>query len=159
VGGYALGGLVRVARQTTTPSVDLNAGTTTDIGSLAITAPSAGFVLVTASIATNANIPGTCPCELAGSLTDGILTSPVFSNIVQDTATANDEASVTVTYVFPVEAGARTFTARGQRQTGSATLNTRATLTALFVPFGSTGGSTLSLGDNPATNGPDNDQP
>ena len=47
------------------------------------------------------------------------------------------------TYLFPVTAGERVFTLEASKGAAPSVSVADATLTALFVPFGPTGGSTL----------------
>jgi hypothetical protein len=139
--GYAANGLVRLTRST--PSGVALGTSDAVLGTLNLTAPSAGFVLIQA----NYNIIGTgCPCQGWFYLKDAV-SGQIMSNykIVGAQASAAFESSG-FEYVFPVTAGARTFQLIGKRSGGTTTNLDAPVMTALFVPFGSTGGGTLATG-------------
>jgi hypothetical protein len=137
--GIAANGLVRVARGNNSGNTALGV-TNTTITTVSLTAPAAGFVLLTADVNTN----GTgCPCEgwyLMRDAVSGTLSSN-YKIVRNETSSVYHEGALT--WIFPVTAGARTFQLQGFRNLGT-TLNANgAALTALYVPFGSTGGATL----------------
>jgi len=142
VGGYAPNGLTRVAYAQGSTTISDTDGAAV-LETVSLTAPSAGFVLVQA----------TADIEGAGS---GVT---AFETAVVDPATATqsywDDGPIvasgvvggvgesTSSAVFAVTAGVQTFHVDGQViGTGSAPSFVDAT--ASFIPFGSTGGSTLS---------------
>jgi hypothetical protein len=137
--GFAANGLVRAARVFNSASVLLGAANTT-VATLSITAPAAGFVLLTADY----NTIGTgCPCEgwyLVRDAVAGTLSNNYKITRNETSSTYHDGA---LTWVFPVAAGARTFQLQGKNGLGTTVNANGAAVTALYVPFGSTGGSTL----------------
>jgi hypothetical protein len=152
VGGYVPDSLIRVARSNGTGVV--NATYQTQL-TLDITAPGAGFVLVTATGSVyNAQTSG-CPCEVRYRLfhLTKVTASPRehYVTVVNNTAgTGGVESNETMamTYVFPVSAGLNQFQFQAYRYNGSDNLSSDSQMTALFVPFGATGGATISEGDD-----------
>jgi hypothetical protein len=144
VGGFAPNGLVRVARATgfrrdVMPPQDpkVITGGPEDVLSVTLTAPADGFVLVVGTLVLRAtsNGPGVF-----------LLRDPVTGEAspLQEVVTAGD--SVGLTYVFPVRAGDRAFAMQASvTGTPSHIDLIDAALTALYVPFGPTGGTTLDL--------------
>jgi hypothetical protein len=137
--GYAANGLVRVARV----HPGGTALTTSDatVATVSITAPAAGFVMLQADY----SIAGTgCPCSTFALLRDNV-TGALIPNYrgTRVEADGNYQGGAIV-YVFPVTAGVRTFDLRAKKLVGTSVTIDSPTLQALYVPFGSTGGSTLS---------------
>jgi len=138
--GYAANQLARVARAHN--SFTLTTGSVTTISSVALTVPRSGFVVVTAATDANAGSAG-CTCQLATHVSDG---SAESWNVNTQVPTSG-EVGTANTYVFPVTVSAPTvkaFTLAGWRFSGTGNVNTWSDLTAIFVPFGSSGGSTLA---------------
>jgi hypothetical protein len=139
VGGYAANGLVRVASKT--GSVSITGGGDFVAATVSITAPAAGFVLVNG---TTTEEGGTCPCEVGNYVEDTVASTRSTWNEYGTIDGSGNYASSTTSYVFPVSAGVRTFELRAFRFSGSGTNTVYGELTAMYVPFGSTGGSTLA---------------
>lgn len=113
---------------------------------LVVTAPTSGFVLVTASVmVTESNCTQWCYAHMrvahvqTGATTVSLETGRFSGDWEFDT--------LTVSYAFPVSAGTNTFRMLFDRNDDSdadGTVSAAAyTATALFTPFGSSGGSTL----------------
>lgn len=143
VGGYAPDGLVRVFGASNTDNTTgdgVPIGESADVITVPFTAPAAGYVLVTAS--QTFFTPGNgCPCAVAYNLqmknADGAegAISPTMGHRLAN----GDNQSGTVTWVFQVyEAGAHTFTLYAYRTGGTATIESRAALSGIYVPFGAT---------------------
>lgn len=118
-------------------------------GDLTITAPTAGFVLVSGQLTFNSfDCTGTCWAASHIQHVGGDLSNPSMT-----TVRATDEFNATAPQgVFEVNAGVNTFRLRGARATGGGTVYMFwGSINAVFIPYGSTGGSTLGLtGDVPA---------
>jgi hypothetical protein len=114
---------------------------------LVITAPAAGFVTVNIGFAVN-NASCTIACAVVGRVrhVEGGVTSPI-TYASASTIDAFDSASVH--RVFEVSAGINTFQLLLLRSNGGdGTVNGRSgSGTAMYSPFGSTGGSTLGALD------------
>lgn len=108
-------------------------------------APTAGFVLIIGTSRAVGDTPGTCPCEFAIRPTDGTTAKTASQGVIQDVASINDTASLTVNTVYAVAAGTNTFTIQGQRTSGTAEVLNFTTISLLFVPFGNSGGSVLDV--------------
>jgi hypothetical protein len=147
LGGRSANELVRVARGSTNVSTVLES-TETPHGSVSITAPAAGFVLVTAApTVQNSGCTNLCYFHhrvrhaQTGShsidAVDGVAGPPTFWG------------TAAISWVFPVTAGTHTFESRLHRPAGGdgTLLAYFNALTALYTPFGSTGGGTLALED------------
>lgn len=127
-------------------SVTLDGGnpistTSADIATRTITTPGAGFVLVNAHAMAYSG--SGCPCGISLQLrnTGTGATSFFYANTLQ---AAGQYAALSNGYVFTVSAaGTHTFAASMRTFTGTADADV--TLTVLWVPFGSTGGSTLGV--------------
>ncbi len=140
VGGYAPGGLVRVAHATGT---NIGNFTTTcfiysTLAQASLTAPTAGYLLVTGAAVT-ANQGGVGRRDFFLRTRVGADFSPA-STAVADSS----QATAATTWVFPVAAGAQTIYLEGCGNvfSGSQTISVASPqLTALFIPFGSTGTS------------------
>ncbi|HEU5244123.1 MAG TPA: hypothetical protein VFU33_06960 [Gaiellaceae bacterium] len=142
VGGYAPNGLTRVAYTNTSNSVSDTDGVKT-IATVTLTAPSAGFVVVHADVDTQgaSSTVGAMVVNVAdetsgdASWFHDIL---VLNSGTGDGYTGDGSASA----VFQVAAGVNTFDVNGW-VLGTGTAPTYIDATAMFSPFGSTGGSTL----------------
>jgi hypothetical protein len=145
VGGYAPNGLARV----TGPSNKIDAlvvsscNTSTPLRSVTIIAPGAGFVLVSGGT-TAFYASGTGPADLRVHLSDG-QGGTSDGTFAQVSSSAPTDA-MALGWVFPVATGSHTFTLEGcNLNSGTSTVRAlRLWLTALYVPFGYDGGSTLA---------------
>lgn len=141
VGGIAPNGLIRVAQAMTPNSnpVFLD-GEFKTLVSVTIGAPAAGFILVTATVdavATSSAVTGQGGFLQLRDTGPGAAT-PLSAGI-------GDGSRIPLTFVFPVPAaGQRTIVLEAMvvGVTGNAR---QAVITALYVPFGATGGNTLDL--------------
>lgn len=138
------------------------AGITVETGGLT---GGTGFVLVTGSLTAFTLDGATCPCTVSLRLRD--TTAGVEPGLFQFITVANTTTPFaggayrfgtgTMSWVFSVPSGtSESFVIRaGVDMTGATgTLTLQGHLTALYVPFGSTGGSTLGdTGDAPSTDG------
>ena len=129
--------LVRVGRdQNIGPSLTGAFATVTDV---TITAPAAGFVKVDG---TSVSYSGSgCPCDIWIRLRHAESDAVSF-NYVQTKEANASLAALSATWVFPVSAGTNTFEAQMRNASGTSP-SADAGITALYVPFGSTGGATL----------------
>ena len=166
VQGYAPDGLVRVARagapsgtaiNLTTNFVGTPPGTAEPASSyqpiltLAITAPTAGFIQVTETVGAQ-RVSGAGNVAVFARLrllddTTGANASPRQNAYVALDGTPI--ASMTMTWVFPVAAGTQSVVLDAARYAvGTGAVNAFSPMmTATFVPFGSGGGATLSAGE------------
>lgn len=140
---YAANELVRVARRS--GGASSLPVTPLEIAELTVTAPTAGFVLVQASMqAWNAATDG-CPCQVAmrPRAAPGGEVAPQWA--VSTVGNTTDRVSAGTTWVFPVAPGAQKFIVEAYRTSGtSSSLIAFAQITALFVPFAQNGGTTLT---------------
>jgi hypothetical protein len=139
--GFAANALIRVARAT---SGGVALGTSDAVTqTLTISAPTAGFV----HLAANYNIIGTgCLCQGWLYLKDAVSGQQMANYKILPVDTSSQYASGAMEFVFPVTAGNRTFQLIGKRVGGTTTTLDAPVMTAMFVPFGSTGGTTLGVG-------------
>jgi hypothetical protein len=147
--GYAANGLTRVARMLSAAIVTLSIIPQSYGTKLSITAPAPGFVLVTGSLTATASATCTTGCNVEVWIhhMGGSDYSMGASGSVSNYAT-NRFANLAPTDVFPVAAGVNTFELSAVRDFGDGTLEgVRGSLSALYSPFGSTGGSTLGAGN------------
>ncbi len=156
VGGYAPNGLVRVARGVGYPVPPgpglplLNAYQT--LATVQIAAPAAGFVLVTGSAdfqsLTCAGPPNGCFIE--ARLRDA--NTGAFTPFHFTTVGGVDTQDLALPYVFPVDAGNRTFVYEARIQAGNdgQAIAFSGLLTALYTPFGSGGPGALGAADPPS---------
>ena len=140
VGGYAPGGLVRVAHATGTNIGNFTTAcfTYSTLAQASLTAPTAGYLLVNGAAVT-ANQGGNGRRDFFLRTRIGVDASPA-STAVADLS----QATAATTWVFPVSAGAQTIVLEGCGNpfSGSQTISVASPqLTVLFVPFGSTGTS------------------
>lgn len=112
-----------------------------------------GFVLVTASATAFTDAAGDCPCEVAVYVHGlGESSPPVYFD-VSDTATPTGyrNGSGTVSWVFAAPSGVDQTYHLGVDVASTNPMPTgglvEGSITAVYVPFGSTGGSTLSTSD------------
>lgn len=109
-----------------------------------------GFVLVTASATAYTDVAGDCPCEVAVFVDGPGETSPPVYFDVSDTATPTGyrNGTGTVSWVFAAASGVNQTYDLGVNVTASAATPVGgvidASITAAYVPFGSTGTVTLS---------------
>ena len=145
--GYPANGLARVARSTTSTGQLLTFSSQAYGAPLSITAPSAGFVLVTGSYTVGVTTNCTYGCVAMAwirHVQDNTTSNSTFASL--SNFSTSPQASMALAHVFPVAAGVSTFelrTARGSLGGDGALRAESASLTGLFVPFGSTGGSGL----------------
>lgn len=140
--GHHANGLVRVAQGSTSTASSNLSTSEISYGSVTISVPADGFVLVTAT-PTVSGASCTSGCQFFHRIrhvqTDALSLSAWQSAGAAPTIVG----SAAMTWVFPVTAGEHTFESRLHRQNGTGTLNAlRNALTAMYTPFGSTGGST-----------------
>ncbi len=139
VGGYAPSGLARVAHATGnsignfTTTICFNY---TTLAQATLTAPAAGFLLVSGAAVT-ANQGG-------GGRRDFFLRTRVGvdASLFSAASAGTSQATAATTWVFPVPAGAQTIVLEGCSMliSGAQTISVaNQQLTVLFVPFGSTG--------------------
>lgn len=141
--------LVRVASFGTGATTALG-GTLIPYGSdLVITAPTAGFVTVNYGVTLwSGDCTSACLVTAVATHVESGLTSVPAQAWVSSTV---QYASASIHWVVRVNAGVNTFRLLLNRSAGNGTIyGWYATGNALFTPFGSTGGSTLSL-DGAAT--------
>jgi hypothetical protein len=134
---------VRVARTNTGGGT---LGTTiATFATVSITAPAKGFVWVDADYNV---VNGTgCPCSAWVLLRDNVSGQLVPNYKILQTSNGGFDSG-SMSWVFPVEKGARTFDVRAYRGTGTTLSIDGVTLKAMYLPFGPTGGKTLT---RPAT--------
>lgn len=161
IGGYGPSGLVRVARGSGVifPNTVPVGTTPTTVGAVTITAPGPGFVLVTgvgvvrsfdASTSVEMTLREAGGAQVSTGITAAVGTNPDRVVILP----------VTLTWVFAVPgAGARTYQLQADRLNGTSADAYDATLTAIFVPFGSTGGAALGVSEPAPTEGGDETEP
>ncbi len=152
---YAANELIRAAQATSTFTRDTSEMVVTKVYNIdtagdtlvavIITAPSAGFVVVNATVgisiepsSTGGSALGTVGfARLRDASTAAIgIRSPLLS-----TATGSGSQATTLgpTYIFPVEAGARAFVLELQKAGQGSVRAFDGTITALFVPFDASG--------------------
>jgi hypothetical protein len=120
---------------------------------LKITAPTNGFILVSAQVTySSSNCTGDCWAATRIELVGG-----PSSNYSMTTVHADDTFNSTAPQrAFAVNAGVNTFRVMSSRGVGAGTVNAFwGAVNATFIPYGSTGGATLGLtGDEPAVGAP-----
>jgi hypothetical protein len=155
--GYAANGLVRVARANGAifPSGSAALGACesayTSLATVTITAPGPGFVKVD-GVYTARHVAAGDTVE-AQLIATGGATSPIEYGVAGTSAGQMALVPFGNSWVFPVSAaGPFSITLRGcSFATGADAFN--AEMSAIFVPFGSSGTSTLSVAKLPALNG------
>lgn len=135
VGGYAPNALIRVNQATYDDVAILVGQYYAPLLSVALTAPGTGFILVTAALnVANGETSGAARFRL----NDGERPAARVQVSVGTGAGYQRIASVTTTYVYPVTAGAKTFSLEGLTLSGTPYASD-IVLTALYVPFGPVG--------------------
>ena len=138
--------LVRAAGQQIGDSTTIATSGETQYGDdLTINAPTAGFVILTANLTFRSD-DCTGECWVASRLVHvGGSESTYSMATVQASDSFNDTAPQ---WTVAVPSGANTFRLMASRDNGGGTVvGWWGSMTALFVPFGSTGGATLGLTD------------
>jgi hypothetical protein len=137
--GYAANEIARAARGAVTGYVSGIAFT--QRATVTITAPKAGFVLVNGAV--SAIFTSGCSCashvRLRDTAAGGATSAHEFAQLGDGEYTI-----MSPTWVFPASAGAHTY-AIDTANTGTVTF-ANPTVTAIFVPFGSTGSGVLEAG-------------
>ncbi|MGN6563565.1 MAG: hypothetical protein ACTHMU_12985 [Thermomicrobiales bacterium] len=161
VDGYAPNGLVRVARGSAYPDgggVPLSTTAYTSIASVTINVPGPGFVLVTGMVSpydTSTSTFSATLTRLRDTAPGGAVSPDQWANANQVAGNTRNY-SVGSTWVFPVSAaGAKTYVIEVLVKIAGngGTYASNGQLTALYIPFGSTGTGTLGPND-PAPSGP-----
>jgi hypothetical protein len=115
--------------------------------STTMTLPGPGYVIVQATATPYGFVA--CSCEVAFAVTDGDTTSLYQRAQIGSNADSTEIANVSAQYVFTyAEGGAQTFNLQGLNF-GAGTSDIRVTyrsITALYVPFGSTGNVPAAAG-------------
>jgi hypothetical protein len=146
--GIAANGLTRVARTSSAATLALTTSAQTYGTPLSITAPAAGFVLVTGSYTIQSD--GACTAGSAECFAYGVLRhiqDNATSQIAEAGFATQPRSNMALAWVFPVNAGVNTFDIRTYRQSPGTTGVVNgwySELTAIYAPFGSTGSTTLS---------------
>jgi hypothetical protein len=155
VGGYAPSALLRVASAGGPPAaLSTSAATPSTITSVVLAAPRGGWALILAEV--NLSMLGNaCPCSVTFRITapagsalrqvDFAGSRTVGSN---DTVSVGISAPLTFTWLIPIDGGApTTITLEGYQTKNNPVLSggvsAGGTLTALYIPFGYDGGTTL----------------
>ena len=140
VGGYTPNGLLRAARATQTSSVALTASYQT-LATLSIAAPGPGFVIVNSTVKAQSV---TCPCVATARLRDVVAGGAVSSTTAASVDANTPLEPLGPTWVFPVgAAGTQSYVLEAYESGGTAMSALDGVVSAIFVPFGSTGGSGL----------------
>ena len=145
VDGYHANGLTRMAYGTSAATTAIpDFPTEVSYGAVTISAPAAGFVVVTAAV-TIQNSCATGVCDSFGRVRHVESGNVGQWMIVEPLGSTFDAFSFAA--VFPVDAGDNTFDVRLSRDSGGDGTQSGfyAQLTATFSPFGSSGGSTLAI--------------
>jgi len=158
-------GLGRAAGDEGNTTVTADA-TNVDVATITIetggTSGGTGFVVVNASLTAFTDSATTCPCEVSLRVRDSTSGSTQdlwqffdVSNTASPSGYRNESGSMSWVFVVP-SGSSRTFTARANvDMTGATgTLTMSAHISAVYAPFGSTGGSTLgTLSEGGANDG------
>lgn len=160
LGGRGGDGLVRVAfgrstivgNFTNQPNIPALSNAGLDIATLTIATPGPGFILINATGEAFTDTVSGCPCTVYSRLLDRSADTPApASQDVENTLPNHPpglfgSAALANTHVFAVTAaGTRTYTFNVARiDGGTAKIGANGSLTALFVPFGYNGGTTLA---------------
>lgn len=158
---FAANELVRTARTVssrytrdqdpTTPNTELPVGSRLNSGAfdlvdtIAITAPTSGFVIVTAAVGMSIEGTGTAGfIRIRDNVTVANF-SPTLSASTNSGPAATTAVATTLSpaYVFPVSAGAHSFILEAQMSGAGTVTAYDGIITAIFVPFGSGGAATL----------------
>jgi hypothetical protein len=153
--GYHANGLIRVAGDAGTigtTAITATFPTLQTATDIVVAAPAAGFVVVSASIGAQ-NTATTCTEFVCGVFVlvrhaqSGAVAPYQVMDLHGDT---HPNASASLNFVFPVAAGNNTFQLQvGRANAGQSPSFFSAQITGIYTPFGSTGGSTLGVGDTP----------
>ncbi len=125
----------------------LNIDTTFDpIVTVSITAPTAGFVIISSTV--GVSIEGTGTVSLVRLRDAASPTGPASPTLTAATnsgpaATTAVATTLSPTYVFPVAAAQRSFTLEAQKSGPGTVKAYDGVITAIFVPFGSSGARVL----------------
>ncbi len=134
INAASLSGLGRVAMNHS--STSFSAGGTGTVTTVTLKVPAKGFVLV------NGWVDSAYPNAAVGVTVwdDTTNTESYWENA---NTGASTEISSGQTYVFPVKPGTSTFSVRISYDTSSSGFEAYGTITAQFIPFGSTGSRTV----------------
>jgi len=147
--GYAPSGLARVAAVKKGVAKIGVLGSAIDVATVTVVAPAAGFILITATANASTTATSGRPCLVylgvndrspGGTATSGYSVAPLGNG----TGLVEAVTTLAVTYAFPVAAGTRTYAAQMFYRTGTVPIGADTSLTALYVPFGYDGGTTLA---------------
>jgi hypothetical protein len=140
VDGKSADELVRAARGSSENLFFSNLAFTAE-ESLIIVAPAAGYVLVNATVSPTTGGAASCPCPFHIRLVHTGVESPIQTQTIP---AAGASASMATTWVFPVGAGPQTFQLQIGKAAGVPAVYRNPTLTAVYIPFGYNGGSSLA---------------
>ncbi len=114
-------------------------------------APGPGFVLVVAAGEALTDTVSGCPCTVTARIIDRSATAPASASVFVSNTLPNKPsglvgvAALANTHVFPAIAGTRAYALNVTRiDGGTATIKADGALTAVFIPFGYNGGTTLA---------------
>jgi hypothetical protein len=150
---YAANEIVRTARAESQYKRDVNEFTVTKvanvdttfdpIATLTLTASTGGFVIVTSTV--GIGIEGASTAGFA-RLRDNTTPTNISPTLYTGTSSTAQSLTLSPVYVFPITAGARSFILEVQKS-GPGTVHAfDGVISAVFVPFGSTGAGTLDGG-------------
>jgi hypothetical protein len=140
VGGYLPTSLMRTASATQGEKLALTE-TYQKLATLSIVAPQPGFVFVTATAKAETGAEETyMPSVAVARLRDAEEGGPVSGTTVASVSDATPYATLAATWVFPVTSGgAHAYVLEAYQQNGDAMNLYGGVVTAIYVPFGSTG--------------------
>ena len=118
-----------------TGSTIIDVGVTGTVATVSLTAPKRGFVLVTGYVDED-SATGLWGVKVWDDATN---TSSPFHNCQTGSIT---DSSASNTAIFPVTAGARTFSVRVSWNDSTTAMDAYGTITAQFIPYGATGSPT-----------------
>lgn len=137
VNGYPASGIARVGGNGNAATGSFF--TFSDLTSVTISAPTNGHVLVTGSAYGTADDADCAPCYLHLVIRDA--TTGDESAVMFESVASGEYGTLSGTWVFPVQAGQRTFTLRGAAAGSFGSPESvgfrNSEITALFTPFGS----------------------
>ncbi len=144
--GFEANGLARAARMTTQGFLTLTELTQPYGPAVSLTAPQAGLVLANAAVTVRNPANCTTGCVAVGQLRHvqtGEGSTPSKTTVLGGGA-EETLANLGMSYVFEVSPGVHDFEIRLSREAGNgAVQGWYGEMTALYVPFGGTGGATL----------------
>jgi hypothetical protein len=152
--GFEANGLARAARMTTQGFLTLTELSQPYGPQVTITAPQAGLVLANAAVTVRNPSNCTNGCIAVGQIRHvetGGGSTPSKTTVLKDPEVPLEAtmANLGMSYVFEVSPGVNTFEVRLNREAGDGSvLGWYGEMNALYVPFGGTGGSTLSAAAN-----------